>query len=170
MKVLDVAAGHGEYGIAVARLNPDAEVYAQDWPGVLELARQRAEAAGVASRYQALPGDAFTVELGEDYDLILVPNFLHHFSHSENVHLLKRLRGAIARDGRVATLEFVPNDDRLAPATAAAFSLTMLASTESGDAYTLRELEAMFRDAGFGATRARSLGPQTLLLTDARTA
>lgn len=166
MKVLDVAAGHGQYGIEIARLNWRAEIYAQDWGNVLDLARQRASAAGVIDRYHTIPGSAFEVELGSGYDVILLPNFLHHFSHADNVGLLRRLRDALAPAGVVATMEFVPEADRTGPPTAVAFGLTMLASTESGDAYTLPELEAMFREAGFGPSRAQTMGPQTLIVTE----
>jgi len=65
----------------------------------------------------------------------------------------------------VATVEFVPNDDRISPPMAASFSLMMLGSTEGGDAYTFKELDAMFRDAGFGESTAQELGPETLILT-----
>jgi hypothetical protein len=43
----------------------------------------------------------------------------------------------------------VPNEDRVSPPMPAAFSLTMLTSTESGDAYTLKELTGMYTEAGF---------------------
>ncbi len=63
-------------------------------------------------------------------------------------------------------LEFVPNEDRVSPPMAASFSLTMLASTPSGDAYTFRELEAMYREAGFGGTTAHPIpnGPHTVVV------
>jgi 2-polyprenyl-3-methyl-5-hydroxy-6-metoxy-1,4-benzoquinol methylase len=166
MKVLDIAAGPGAYGIAIATLNPLAEIYAQDWTNVLALSVEHAIQAGVGDRYHPIAGNAFDVALGSGYDLILLPNFLHHFDHATNVVLLKRVRAALVPGGRVATMEFVPNEDRVSPPQAAAFSMTMLGSTDQGDAYTLRELEAMFRDAGFGASRAQELGPQTLVLTD----
>src|SRR5882672_3259293 len=35
MKVLDIAAGHGNFGITIAKLNPQARVVAQDWAAVL---------------------------------------------------------------------------------------------------------------------------------------
>jgi methylase of polypeptide subunit release factors len=47
-KVLDIAAGHGQYGIAIAKVNPRAEILAQDWAGVLTVAEENARAAGVA--------------------------------------------------------------------------------------------------------------------------
>lgn len=165
MKVLDIAAGPGAYGIEIARLNPAAAIYALDWKNVLELSMEHARQAGVADRYHTIPGSAFEVDLGSDYDLILLPNFLHHFDHATNVKLLKRLHAALKPDGRLATVEFVPNEDRISPPLAAAFSMMMLGSTEGGDAWTFKELDAMFRDAGFGGSEAQPLGPETLILT-----
>jgi len=165
MKVLDIAAGPGAYGIEISKLNPKAQIYAQDWKNVLELSTEHARQAGVVDRYHGIPGSAFDVDLGTGYDLILLPNFLHHFDHATNVKLLQRVRAALKTGGRLATVEFVPNDDRVSPPTSAAFSLMMLGSTEGGDAYTFKELDAMFRDAGFGGSEAQPLGPQTLILT-----
>jgi 2-polyprenyl-3-methyl-5-hydroxy-6-metoxy-1,4-benzoquinol methylase len=165
MKVLDIAAGPGAYGIAIAKLNPKAEIYGLDWKNVLELSVEHARQAGVGDRYHGIAGSAFDVDLGSGYDVVLLPNFLHHFDHATNVKLLKRVRAALKPGGRLATVEFVPNDDRISPATAAGFSMMMLGSTESGDAYTFKELDAMFRDAGFGESTAQELGPQTLIVT-----
>ena len=50
-KVLDIAAGHGIFGIAVAKQNPSAHIYAADWKNVLEVATQNAQAMGVADRH-----------------------------------------------------------------------------------------------------------------------
>jgi ubiquinone/menaquinone biosynthesis C-methylase UbiE len=165
VKVLDIAAGPGAYGIAIAKVNPKAEIYGLDWKNVLELSTEHARQAGVGDRYHGIPGSAFDVDMGSGYDLVLLPNFLHHFDHATNVKLLKRVRAALKPGGRLATVEFVPNDDRISPPTAAAFSMMMLGSTAGGDAYTFKELDAMFRDAGFGQSTAQELGPQTLILT-----
>jgi 2-polyprenyl-3-methyl-5-hydroxy-6-metoxy-1,4-benzoquinol methylase len=150
---------------AIAKANPLAEIYALDWKNVLELSTAHAREAGVGDRYHAIPGSAFDVDLGSGYDVVLLPNFLHHFDHATNVKLLKRVRAALKPGGRVATVEFVPNPDRVSPPQAAGFSLMMLGSTEHGDAYTSAELDAMFLDAGYGASEAKPLGPQTLVLT-----
>ena len=147
--MLDIAAGHGLFGIEVAKQSPQARIVAVDWAQALEVAKRNAENAGVANRYQTLPGSAFDVEFGGPYDIVLLTNFLHHFDAPTCVRLLKKVHAATKRGGRVATLEFVPNADRVSPPMAAAFSLTMLATTASGDAYTFRELESMYREAGF---------------------
>ncbi|MGO4885967.1 MAG: hypothetical protein ACLP59_34865 [Bryobacteraceae bacterium] len=105
LRVLDIAAGHGLFGIEVARLNREA----------------RANAAKAVAR-QRLRGR------------------LHRSIRCRTcIALLKKVHAALKPGGRAATLEFVPNEDRVSPPMAAAFSLSMLASTPAGDAYTLRD-------------------------------
>jgi len=148
-KVLDIAAGHGLFGIAVARHNPDAHIYAVDWPKVLEVATENAQQAGVGDRHHLIPGSAFDVSYGEGYDVALITNFLHHFDRDTCINFLRKVHASLAPGGRAAILEFVPNPDRVSPPTPAAFSLIMLASTPSGDAYTFAELSSMAQAAGF---------------------
>ena len=149
MQVLDIAAGHGLFGIEIAKQNPEAQIVAVDWARVLDVAQENARKAGVAERFTSLPGSAFDVEFGGPYDAVLLTNFLHHFDVPTCVGLLKKVRAALKPGGVSATLEFMPNEDRVSPPMAAAFSLTMLTSTVAGDAYTFRELEAMHHEAGF---------------------
>jgi SAM-dependent methyltransferase len=158
-KVLDVAAGHGLYGIALARHNPRAEVAALDWRNVLAVAQENAEAAGVTDRFRTLPGSAFDVEFGSDYDLVLLTNFLHHFDPATVERLLRKVRAALKPGGRAVALEFIPDEDRVSPPTAGAFSLIMLAGTPGGDAYPFSAYQRMFRDAGFSASELHELPP-----------
>src|SRR6202521_2459235 len=78
-KVLDIAAGHGMFGIALAKHNPNAEIYALDWARVLDVASENAAAAGVAARHHRIPGNAFEVDFGTGYDIVLLTNILHDF-------------------------------------------------------------------------------------------
>jgi len=159
LKLLDIAAGHGIFGIAFARRYPQLEVVAQDSPQVLEVARENARHAGVEERYRLLPGNAFEVEYGDGYDLVLLTNFLHHFDIPTCETLLRRIRPALTEGGRVVTLEFVPNEDRVSPPNTAGFSLVMLATTPRGDAYTFSQLDGMFRRAGFSRSEIQPLPP-----------
>jgi SAM-dependent methyltransferase len=157
LRILDIAAGHGLYGLAFAEKNPQAEIVAVDWPNVLEVAKENAQQLGVSDRYSTIPGSAFDVDYGTGYDLVLLTNFLHHFDPATCETLLRKVHTALADGGRAITLEFVPNDDRITPPEAAAFSLVMLASTPAGDAYTFTELEGMFRNAGFKSSEIHAL-------------
>ncbi len=157
LRVLDIAAGHGLYGIEFAKNNPRAEVVALDWAPVLEVAKENAKNAGVSDRYSTLAGSAFDVDYGTGYDLVLLTNFLHHFDIPTNETLLRKVYASLNEGGRVATVEFVPNDDRISPPDAAAFSVMMLGGTSGGDAYTFAEFEKMFSNAGFAHSEIQPL-------------
>ena len=166
LRVLDIAAGHGLFGIEVAKQHPQAHVVALDWAPVLEVAKSNARNAGVVSRYEVLPGSAFEAEYGGPYDIVLLTNFLHHFDPLTCGSLLRKVNASLKRGGRAVALEFVPNEDRVSPPMAAAFSLTMLTSTVSGDAYTFRELASMYGEAGFERVTAHPVptGPHTIVM------
>ena len=168
LKILDVAAGHGLFGIAFATNNPQAEVTALDWKAVLEVAKENAQKAGVADRYQTIGGSAFDAEFGSGYDLVLLTNFLHHFDPPTCEILLRKVHNALADGGRAVTLEFVPNEDRVTPPDAAGFSMMMLTSTPAGDAYTFAELERMFTNAGFSRSTLHPLPPtiETVVISE----
>jgi ubiquinone/menaquinone biosynthesis C-methylase UbiE len=165
--VLDIAAGHGLFGITIAQRNPAAQIVAADWPAVLAVAGEHARSAQVQDRYRTLPGDAFKVDFPGDFDLALVTNFLHHFDPPTCTTFLRKVHAALRPGGQVVVLEFVPNPDRVSPPIPARFSLTMLAGTPSGDAYTLAELQAQLQDAGFHDVSAHAMPtPETVLLAE----
>jgi ubiquinone/menaquinone biosynthesis C-methylase UbiE len=168
MRILDIAAGHGLYGLAFARQNPMARVTALDWANVLEVAKENAAKMGLADRFDTIAGNAFEADLGGPYDLILLPNFLHHFDVAGCEKLLARIRKALKPDGKVATLDFVPNDDRVSPPGAANFAIIMLATTPAGDAYTFAEYDRMFRNAGFGKSQwlPMEVFPSSIIVTE----
>jgi 2-polyprenyl-3-methyl-5-hydroxy-6-metoxy-1,4-benzoquinol methylase len=157
--VLDIAAGHGLYGIELARILPDVLVTAVDWDAVLTIAEGNAVRAGVSERYRRLPGDALTIDWGRDFDLILLPNFLHHFDVETCTALLRKVKASLSFGGIALAVDFIPNEDRISPVIPAMFAFWMLASTPAGDAYTASELRAMAKDAGLTATTLLPLSP-----------
>ena len=159
LKVLDIAASHGLFGIAFATRNPNAQIVGLDWGSVLEVSKENAKAAGVADRHSIIAGSAFEVDYGTGYDVVLLTNFLHHFDPPTNEKLLRKVHAALAEGGRAVTLEFVPNEDRVSPVGVAGFSLTMLAGTPSGDAYTFAEFDRMFKNAGFAKNELHEIPP-----------
>ena len=167
-KLLDVAAGHGMFGITVAKRNPNAKIVAVDWPAVLEVAKENAVKFGVAESYTVRPGSAFEVDFGEGYDCVLLTNIFHHFDMPTCEKLMRRVRAALKPGGKAITLEFVPNADRVTPPMAAAFSLVMLAATDAGDAYTFAQYENMFGNAGFIKTTLYPVPdvPQQVLISE----
>jgi ubiquinone/menaquinone biosynthesis C-methylase UbiE len=165
VRILDIAAGHGAFGITIAQRNPNAEIVAVDWKAVLTVAEEHARQAGVLDRYRLIAGDAFKVDYGTGYDVALVTNFLHHYDAQTCTTLLKKIAGALKPDGLAVVLEFVPNPDRVSPPMPAAFSLTMLADTVAGDAYTFLELRDQLEHAGFRDVTAHPTPtPETIVV------
>ena len=167
-KVLDIAASHGLFGIAFGRRFPECHVTGLDWGTVVAVARENAAAAGMQDRYSTIVGSAFDVPWGEGYDLVLVPNFLHHFDRAVCTGLLRRARAALAPGGRVAIVEWIPNEDRVSPPAPALFAMTMVLTTPNGTTYTAAELAAMLADAEFGAPTVIPLIPTPMTLVLAR--
>jgi len=158
-KVLDVAAGHGLFGIAVARRYPNSRVVAVDWQSILSVARENAVSEGVSERYSVIAGSAFEVELGGDYDVVLIPNFLHHFDLRTIESFLSRVYMALKPGGRAVILEVIPDEDRITPEISVTFSLIMLASTQAGNAYTFSEYQRILGRVGFKKSEMHPLPP-----------
>jgi hypothetical protein len=105
------------------------------------------------------PGSAFDVAWGGPYDVVLLTNFLHHFDIPSCEKLASKAYAALAPDGRALTLDFIPEPDRITPPSAAAFALTMLATTAHGDAYTFAEYQQIFAKAGFQRSEFHAMPP-----------
>ncbi|HMI54193.1 MAG TPA: class I SAM-dependent methyltransferase [Candidatus Saccharimonadales bacterium] len=159
IKVLDIAAGHGMFGIQVAQHNAKAKIVALDWPSVLAIAKENAERFQVAGRYSLLPGNALEVPVGNNYDGVIVANFLHHMDRAAIRAFLKKMHAAMAPKGRIVVVEFAPNEDRVSPPIPASFVLNMFANTPGGDAYSFSEYQEMLRAAGFSSCEVCSLPP-----------
>jgi len=149
MQVLDIAAGHGMFGLTIAQHNPAADIHALDWKNVLAVAHENAVKLGVAGRWHAIEGSAFTADFGSGYDVVLVTNFIHHFDIPTNIGLLEKIRAAMKSGAKMAIVEMAVNDDRITPAGAGMFAMTMLTTTASGDAFSQREIQSMCTRAGF---------------------
>lgn len=151
-------------GLTIAQHNPAAEIYALDWKNVLAVAHENAVKFGVADRWHPIEGSAFTADYGSGYDVVLVTNFIHHFDVATNIGLFEKIHAAMKPGSKMAILEMAVNDDRITPPGAGLFAMTMLTTTASGDAFSLREIESMCIRAGFhGVTHhAVPSTPQTV--------
>jgi len=167
VRVLDIAAGHGMFGISVAKANPQAAIVALDWEPVLTVAKENATAADIQNRYTLLAGDAMSIPFGDGFDIVLLTNFLHHFDQPTCESLMRKIFTCLKGDGCVITLEFVPNEDRVSPPVAATFSFMMLGTTPAGDAYTFSQYDSMWKSAGFKSSELIELpdAPQRVIVT-----
>lgn len=164
-KVLDLGAGSGVWGIAIAAADPTATVTAQDFPAVLEITQQYVAERSLSEQFEFLPGDLLELKLAEStFDLVLVSNVLHCIGASAAKQLLHRGYRALVPGGRIAVVEVIPNDLRTAPPEALLFALNMLVHTSQGDVYTANELTAWLSEAGFAHVSATDIGTTSPLL------
>src|SRR5260370_41317031 len=73
-KVVDIAAGHGMFGITIAKQNPNAHITAADCAPVLAVAKENEVATGGDDRVAFRPGSAFEADLGQAYVMLQLTN------------------------------------------------------------------------------------------------
>jgi SAM-dependent methyltransferase len=107
-KVADVGCGLGASTILLAQAFPNARFYGFDYhAGSIELARRRAQAAGVADRIEFAVASAKDFP-GTDYDLIAYFDCLHDMG--DPVGAAKHVGSALARGGTWMLVEPFAND------------------------------------------------------------
>lgn len=157
LTILDVAAGHGLFGLSFAARNPNAETHFLDWANVLKVAKENAKKLNITARTQFLPGNFFETKFEQQYDIILLVNFLHHFDQAGCETILRKAHSILSPNGKLVIFEFVFNEDRLSPSVALAFSMMMLGTTPSGEVYTFSDLKNMLDRTGFPSCELKTL-------------
>ncbi|MEW6658559.1 MAG: class I SAM-dependent methyltransferase [Thermodesulfobacteriota bacterium] len=77
-KVLDVGCGPGHYAVALAQRGAGFVLGLDFAPGMLELARARAELSGVADRCRFELADFLTYPLAETFDFAVIMGFMDY--------------------------------------------------------------------------------------------
>lgn len=167
VSVLDLGAGSGVWGIALARQSPLVRIHAVDWPAVLEVTKQVAARHGVSDRLTTVAGDLFTADFGRGHQVAVLGHILHSEGPERCQGLLARTFDALAPGGTLAIQEFVPNDERTGPAHVLIFAVNMLVNTTAGGTYTFAEMSAWLLAAGYQNPRLLDTpGPSPLVLAD----
>jgi ubiquinone/menaquinone biosynthesis C-methylase UbiE len=165
VRVLDLAAGSGVWGIALAQSSDRVRVSAVDWPEVIPVTRKIAAKFGVSERFSFIEGDLAQVDFGSNYAVATLGHILHSEGEQRARSLLAKTFRALAPGGTIAIAEFLVNADRTGPLNGLIFAVNMLVNTENGNTYSFEEISGWLREAGF--TNSRTLdgpGPSPLIL------
>lgn len=165
VRVIDIGAGSGVWGIALAQQSPLVHVTAVDLPGVLSITERMAQRFGVASRFRFIAGDIYEAEFGAGHHIATVGHILHGDGEKRSRELLSKIFSALAPSGTIAIAEFLMNDDRTGPVNGLLFAVNMLVLSETGDTFSFREIASWLTEAGFVDARTLNIpGPSPLIL------
>jgi SAM-dependent methyltransferase len=157
--ILDVGGGPGTY--AEAFREGGAQVTVFDLPEVVELMKERLDAAGIS----AVSGD-FNEGLPEGpFDAAYLGSVSHIYGPEENLALIERVADSLAPGGLIAIRDFIRGLSK----GAALFGVDMVVNTESGNTYTEEEYRGWLSAAGFEGIEVHPIPERDTLFILART-
>jgi len=159
-RLLDVAAGPGLFGAALAARFPDLSVTLFDLPPVLDEARNLLAGHPAAERLAFHPGDYHQDLLPSGFDAVFYCGALHQESEDAARTLFGHIHEALEPGGRLVVVDLLLEADRSQPAFSALFSLNMMLTRPHGHVYTAQRAAELLEAAGFRAEPLRMI-PQT---------
>jgi precorrin-6B methylase 2 len=163
--VLDLAAGSGVWGIALAQASAQVQVTVVDWPGVIGAASANAARFGLADRFTFHEGDLQEADFGSGHQVATLGHILHSEGAERSKALLTKTFAALASGGTIAIAEFLVNAERTGPSQGLIFAVNMLVNTDSGNTFSFEEIGSWLAEAGFVNPRTLPApGPSPLVL------
>ena len=165
IRVLDLAAGSGIWGIALAQQSPGLRVTAVDWAGMIPTTKRITQKFGLGDRFNYVEGDILEANFGSGYDIAILGHILHSEGEDRSRQLLAKTFRALKSGGTIAIAEWLVNDARTKPLPSLMFAVQMLVNTEKGDTFSFNEIKNWLEEAGFKKVRkVEAPGPSPLIL------
>lgn len=165
VRVLDLAAGSGVWGIALAQSSEKVHVTAVDWAKVLPITRKTVARFGLTERFSFVEGDLLQADFGSNQTVATLGHILHSEGIERSRQLLAKTFRALASGGTIAIAEFLVNTDRTGPVNGLFFAVNMLVNTDTGDTFSFEEISRWLAEAGFvNAHTIETPGPSPLIL------
>jgi hypothetical protein len=149
--LVDVAGGHGEVLLSILKKHANVRGVLTDVGHVIDGAKPRIAAAGLADRCRAVPCDFFRA-VPEGGDAYIMKHIIHDWDDGRATTILKNIASAMgAKRGKVILLESVIAAGS-APDFGKFLDIEMLAMP-GGRERSADEFRALFAGAGFELTR-----------------
>jgi ubiquinone/menaquinone biosynthesis C-methylase UbiE len=169
VRILDLAAGSGVWGIAQAQSSPRVHVTAVDWPEVIDVTKKTAAKFGLSDRFSFIEGDLLDVSFGSGHNVATLGHILHSEGETRSRKLLAKTFAALASGGTIAVQEFLVNKERTGPVNGLFFAVNMIVNTQEGNTWSFEEIGAWLEEAGFTNPRLLDApGPSPLILATKR--
>ena len=149
-RLLDVGGGHGMFSVLFCQAHPWLQATIIDDEAALKTARENIDAHDLTIRITLQADDLWQANWGEDNDLILLFNLLHHYDLDTCGELLRKAHAALGPGGQVAIFDQVEGNVS-GSATNAIVRLVALMYYlfADGRAFTREELEVLLYESGF---------------------
>ena len=161
-RLLDIGGGPGTYARAFLDLHPQLQqVTIFDLPFALAVATE--QLAGFARRdaVHLVSGDFHHDPLGSGFDAIWISQVLHSQDEAGCRRLIGKAIQALNPGGRLFIHEFLLDDSRTQPLTAALFAVHMLVMTAAGRTYSGSEVAGWLRQSGLVDIATRQVSDDT---------
>ena len=152
--LLDIGGGEGVFLTEVAARYPSLRLTLFDLPAVAKRAAIRFEREGLTERANCVAGSFLSDPLPTGADLVSLIRVAHDHDDEQVMHLLRKLRHAMAPGAKLLLAEPMAQTKGAMPVADAYFSMYLWAMG-SGRARRPDELLSMLQEAGF--TRAKIL-------------
>jgi len=166
--LLDVGGGSGAFSIELCRRHPALRATIVDFPSVASTADLMIDTAGLRDRIRFIGGDALATEWPAGQDAILMSYLLSAVAAGRVDDLLRRARQAASPGARLLLHDFMLDDDRGGPATAALWLLNAVTIDPDVASLTPAWLTERVVAAGFHEVSVRDVIPGITRLLTAR--
>ncbi|MES2054308.1 MAG: methyltransferase [Pseudomonadota bacterium] len=155
--VLDLGGGSGTFSDRILSVAPQLRVTLFDRPEVIEQNGPRFAAQIRAGQIVLQGGDALDFTLANRFDLVLVSDLLHYFSHDEKRRILANAQQVLAPGGTLIISKFRLDDSGASPPAAALISLKVHLQRPEAYLEEDREAAALLRELGLAAVTIERL-------------
>jgi 3-hydroxy-5-methyl-1-naphthoate 3-O-methyltransferase len=172
-RLLDVGGGLGAFSVAFCRRHQDLEATVVEHPKIAPLARRAVRQAGMGQRIRVLGVDILRQPLPRGFDIAFLSNILHAHGSNENRSLLRKLHRSLRPHGRLILRDVFMRADGTTPEWGALFSVLLFLHSPRGRCYSIDQILAWLRTAGFSPIKGPfrssplSFDPDSILVADA---
>jgi SAM-dependent methyltransferase len=158
-RLLDVGGGTGAFTLSLCRRYRTITATIIDFPSIRPMAERVAAEAGLADRVTFQPGNALTSPWPDRQDAVLMSYLLSAVAEQDGRSLITRALGALKPGGVLILHDFMVEDDRTGPASAALWLLAAMLMDPDAPALTPGGLSQVVRERGFTDISVRDVIP-----------
>jgi ubiquinone/menaquinone biosynthesis C-methylase UbiE len=154
-KVLDIGAGPGIFGVAVAAVHPTVQCVVMDHAEVCKVADEIIQEYGMEGRVSAKAGDYMQDDIGKDYDFVMA-NFTLNFYRDRLNDIMRKVYDALKPGGVFMVTSDGLYEDGTGPAGTV---ISWLSTSIQGNDMSFKtgQIARAMRDVGFVSTEQKTL-------------